>query len=77
VSVPSSISEGAGRANKKEFAQFLYIALGSLAELETQLLIAVDLGYVEGGSPTLERLGVVRKLIIGLIYSLKKNVTSV
>ena len=40
VSVPSNIAEGAARSSKKEFIQFLYIALGSLAELETQMIIA-------------------------------------
>jgi four helix bundle protein len=35
VSIPSNISEGAARQTKKEFCQFLYIAMGSLAELET------------------------------------------
>ena len=43
VSVPSNISEGAARKSDKEFIQFLYIALGSLSELETQYLIAVRL----------------------------------
>ena len=43
VSIPSNISEGAARSSKKEFIQFLYISLGSLAELETQILIAEKL----------------------------------
>jgi four helix bundle protein len=46
VSVPSNIAEGAARKNKKEFRQFLYIALGSLSELETQLLAARNIGYL-------------------------------
>ncbi len=44
VSVPSNIAEGAARTSKKEFVQFLSVARGSLSELETQLLISVDLG---------------------------------
>ncbi len=40
VSIPSNIAEGAARNSKKEFIQFLYIALGSLSELETQIIIA-------------------------------------
>ncbi len=39
VSIPSNIAEGAGRKGDKEFIQFLYIALGSLAEVETQMLL--------------------------------------
>ena len=46
VSVPSNIAEGAARQTNKEFIQFLYIALGSLMELETQLMLSVDVGYL-------------------------------
>jgi four helix bundle protein len=46
VSVPSNIAEGASRRSKKEFLQFLYVARGSLSELETQLTIAEQLGFV-------------------------------
>ncbi|MBI5934372.1 MAG: four helix bundle protein [Chloroflexi bacterium] len=45
VSVPSNIAEGQGRQHTGEFRQFLYIALGSAAELDTQLIVAVELGY--------------------------------
>ena len=45
VSIPSNIAEGAGRGSKKEFNQFLSIALGSSFELETQLTIAKEIGY--------------------------------
>jgi four helix bundle protein len=47
VSIPSNIAEGHIRATKKEFTQFLRIALGSCAELETQVIIAKELGYVQ------------------------------
>jgi four helix bundle protein len=47
VSIPSNISEGAARGSKKEFIKFLYIALGSLAELETQTIISEKLGYLK------------------------------
>jgi four helix bundle protein len=45
VSVPSNIAEGQARQGRKEFVQFLSHAEGSLAELDTQLTLAVDLGY--------------------------------
>lgn len=47
VSIPSNIAEGRGRRSKKDFVQFLYFALGSLAELDTQLIIAGQLSYIE------------------------------
>jgi four helix bundle protein len=50
VSVPSNIAEGQVRRSAVEFAHFLSISLGSLAELETQLMIASKLGLVTGPS---------------------------
>ena len=47
VSVASNIAEGAGRNTKGEFIQFLGIATGSIYELETQLMIATELGYMK------------------------------
>jgi four helix bundle protein len=47
VSVASNIAEGKGHYSRKEFAQFLYRARGSLLELETQLFIARELQYLE------------------------------
>jgi len=46
VSVPSNIAEGQARSSKKEFAWFLSVAQGSRAELETQLMLAVKIGYL-------------------------------
>lgn len=70
VSVPSNIAEGAARDSRKEFIQFLYIALGSLSELETQIFLARDLFSLEGEriSAQVETL---RKLLLGLMRSLK------
>ena len=47
ISIPSNISEGAARNSKKEFLQFLHISLGSVSELETQLIIANRLGFLD------------------------------
>lgn len=46
VSIPSNLAEGHIRGHKAEFKQFLFIALGSLAELETQIIISKELGYI-------------------------------
>ncbi|WP_394349690.1 four helix bundle protein [Adhaeribacter soli] len=46
VSIPSNIAEGCGRSTSKDTVQFLFIARGSLYELETQLYIALDLKYL-------------------------------
>lgn len=70
VSVPSNIAEGAARASTKEFAQFLYTASGSLSELETQLLLAKELGWITEGE-VFELVERVRMMIFGLIRQLK------
>ncbi len=73
VSVPSNIAEGAARKNKTEFIQFLYIALGSLSELETQLIISKNLNYSETISSLLSKVTDIRKMIFGLIKSIKNK----
>ena len=47
VSIPSNIAEGCGREGDAELRRFLYIAMGSASEVEYQLLLARDLGYLE------------------------------
>ena len=66
----SNIAEGAGRNSKKEFKQFLYISLGSISELETQLIISTELSYLKDKS-LLEELNEIRKMLFGLIKSIK------
>ena len=75
ISVPSNLSEGAGRNGNKEFHNFLGISLGSLAELETQMIIAARLGYVEV-SDLLSMICRVRALIIGLRKSINRTQAS-
>lgn len=74
VSIPSNIAEGQSRQHTGEFRQFLYIALGSLAELDTQLIIAHRLGYIDEKESELlsERVMELRKMIFSLISKLKK-----
>ena len=73
VSIPSNISEGAARNGRKEYSNFLGISLGSLAELETQLIIASRLGYVSTDE-LLASLNHVRSLLIGLRNHLQSGV---
>lgn len=75
VSIPSNIAEGSARKGDKEFIQFLYISLGSLSELETQLIIANNLKYVTLNDYQLMtgRLEEIRKMLIGLIKFVKKD----
>jgi four helix bundle protein len=72
VSIPSNIAEGAARSSDKEFIQFLYISLGSLAEIETQILLACDLSYTKDIS-ILSKVESTRRLILGLIKYLKSK----
>lgn len=48
ISVPSNIAEGYGRKTTADYVRSLYIAYGSTCELETQILLSWDLGYIEG-----------------------------
>ena len=50
VSVPSNIADGAGRNPKNEFKQFLYISLGSISGIETQLIISTELNHQKDNS---------------------------
>jgi four helix bundle protein len=52
VSIPSNIAEGQARQHSGEFRQFLFIALGSIAELETQVIISQQLGFLSGTAST-------------------------
>ncbi|MGE5041427.1 MAG: four helix bundle protein [Candidatus Levyibacteriota bacterium] len=71
VSVTSNIAEGFSRKTKKEKAQFLFTSLGSLTEVQNQLLIARDLGYLDNKEfkEIADKTIIVSKLINGLIKS--------
>jgi len=73
ISIPSNIAEGASRNTTKEFVQFLYIALGSASELETQLIIAEKLGYMKIEQIVYSEIMIIRKMLNALITSLKKK----
>jgi four helix bundle protein len=75
VSIPANIAEGAARQSHKEFAHFLSNAQGSASELETELLIAVRLGYLDedkylNARASLETIG---RMITGLSQHLRSR----
>ena len=75
VSITSNIAEGFTRQSRKEKLQFYYISLGSLSELQNQLLIARDLGYMTKlkFQETAVKTVVIRKMLIGFIKSAKSK----
>ena len=75
VSIPSNIAEGSARKGNKEYMQFLYISLGSLSELETQLIIANNLKYLSDNDFEwiAENMTEIGKMLIGLIRYVKKK----
>ena len=72
VSHPSNIAEGAARNSIKEYIRFLYISLGSLAELETQIIIAERLGYIED-SDIVENIEKLRRKHLNFIKYMKSK----
>jgi four helix bundle protein len=75
VSIPSNIAEGAARRNTKELIQFLYVARGSLSELDSQLEICFRVGYLERAAYDRfsSKLEAMSKMLNGLIASLNKK----
>ena len=71
VSIPSNIAEGAGRNGAKEFLNFIGISRGSLAELETQLQLAVMLGFAAPDHPAFELANDTGKRLTGLHKKLR------
>lgn len=75
VSVASNIAEGYGRQSTVDYIRFLRIARGSLYELDTQMLFAVELGYVEAEvcAPLQDQLNECGRILAGLIRSLEQG----
>ncbi len=73
ISIPSNIAEGAARNSVKDYIRFLYISLGSLSELETQLIIAGELGYSTDIKDMLDKIETIRPKLLNLIKYLKSK----
>ena len=73
-SIPMNIAEGCGRNSDKDFCRFLYIAFGSANELEYQLLLSIELKFIEleNGQKLLFQTEEVKKMLNGLIIKLNK-----
>lgn len=75
VSIPCNIAEGYGRRTKKEYIQFLYVAYGSVCELETQTMLVSDLGYINSEIMTSfqQDFRDVERMLKALIKSLERS----
>ena len=75
ASVPTNIAEGTGRGSDADFARFLWMANGSVKELDYQLLLSFDLGYVPDAEyqQLLTHVTEVKRMLAALIGSIKAN----
>lgn len=73
VSLPSNIAEGAARKGKKEFIHFLYIALGSINEMETQMEISRRLNYIQDLTEFTELFLHIKRMLLKLIEKLSSE----
>ncbi len=74
VSIPSNIAEGCARVSDKESSRFVNIAIGSVAELETQIIISQKLGYVDDIEQLIVKIKRINALVVGLRKFLDKSV---
>jgi len=75
VSIPSNIAEGYGRKTTVDYIRLLYISYGSVCELETQILLAGDLGYIKKDDldKVKEGIGEIERMLKALIKSLENK----
>lgn len=75
VSIMPNIAEGSGRGTDVDFARFLKMALGSAHELESQLIVSMDLGFIdeERLKDLASELSEIEKMIVALIKKLRHN----
>ena len=73
VSIPSNLAEGSAKYSDNETLRFIDISLGSLAELETQVIIAKELNFISDNSEVLEKIKQLNAMFIGLRKHLKSK----
>ena len=75
VSIPSNIAEGYGRKTTADYIRMLYISYGSVCELETQVLLAGDLGFIEKGELSTAKKDIeeIERMLKALIKSLENK----
>lgn len=78
VSIPSNMAEGCARKTTKEYLHFLYVFLGSAAELETQLIISANLGYIGPEQRQQLQIGLeeIMRMLLALIKSLSTKLVN-
>lgn len=76
ISIPSNIAEGAARNSSREFAQFPGISCGSLSELETQLELAMRLGYLKADSDSARQLNRAGRIVRALRTAVRNKATA-
>ena len=73
ISIPSNIAEGSARKGDKELLYFINVAIGSIAEIETQMLIAARLKYIDEQNEIFDKIIEVRKLLLGFRNYINKK----
>jgi len=73
ISIPSNIAEGSGRKGNAELIRFLYISLGSLSELETQLDISIMLNFTKENKDIQNKIYFIKNMLSKLIISLNNK----
>lgn len=75
ISVPSNIAEGCGRDGDRDLARFLQIAMGSASELEYQLLLAHDLGFMEktNHEQFSDRIREIKRMLASFLQTLRQK----
>lgn len=73
ISIPSNIAEGSGKKGNAELIRFLYISLGSLSELETQLDISIMLNFTKENKDIQNRIYFIKNMLSKLIINLNNK----